>query len=187
MPPLTRYQYQTGANSILPLAQRHIDLVIVGFFILHYPITFLVDAQAVLPAGYFPQALRDMKDWYVEKFDDRLMGNPPHWFAVTVWLELIFQLPLFTYCLVGFIKGWNHIRLPTLLYAAHVVTILSIILPEAWPFSHGRPLLTRVGMISVYLPWVFFPLILIWRVWEEKPFTKKRWLVEGSEWASKAK
>ena len=46
--------------------------VLLVFFATHIPITLLIDAQAALPASWFPTAVRDLVDWYAspEGFND---------------------------------------------------------------------------------------------------------------------
>ena len=46
------------------------------FFISHVPITFLVDSQALLPSWLYPQAIRELLDFYVSFVNDPLMARP---------------------------------------------------------------------------------------------------------------
>jgi hypothetical protein len=51
------------------------------YFLIHIPITILVDAQSLIP-GY-PKALTDVIDWYIQTFQDPMIRPPvPLWFNV---------------------------------------------------------------------------------------------------------
>ena len=61
----------------------------------HIFATILIDGQVLVPQGY-PQALRDLLQWYIEHTGDPLMTHPhPQWFVGAVVYEWWLQLP---YC-----------------------------------------------------------------------------------------
>ena len=70
------------------------DYVAILYFAHHIPTTLLIDAQCVLPAYIFPEAVRDLLAWHVNVNKDPFVGvdaRPP-WFQGIVWAELLFQV-----------------------------------------------------------------------------------------------
>ena len=130
--------------------------VLLVFFATHIPITLLIDAQAALPASWFPTAVRDLVDWYAspEGFNDSLMRYPrAPWFRSIVTCEVLLQVPFFFLALHGLwtakhrrcirpaavdsaalhsfvdlFEVSERLRAPALLYTAHVVTTMVPIL-----------------------------------------------------------
>lgn len=69
------------------------------YFLLHIPITLLIDAQVVIPERYHPAAA--LYKWHIAQNNDFLLQEKPDWLYNFVVVELVLQLPLFFY----FAKG----------------------------------------------------------------------------------
>ena len=69
----------------------------------------------------------------------------------------------------GFARRRNAIRTPSIVYVTVLLTILPIVLAEQYAGEHrtDRPLLVT----AVYSPYVFMPLVLLWRVWRTDVFS----------------
>jgi len=139
------------------------------YFASHIPITLLIDAQGVSSA-FHPQACKDLLAWYTKEFGDFLMASPPQWFQSIVACELLFQLPFFFFAVYGFWFGKNWLRLPCLVYGAHVATTLVPIL-DAFARAADLTLEQKTTLISIYAPYLLVPLLLIWVMYRhERPF-----------------
>lgn len=145
-----------------------LDLLFIFYFITHIPITLCIDIQAISPTiidlqSYIPSFLLNAKNLHIQYFGDDMMNNPPLWFSVAVFIEVIFQIPYFIYAIHGFINRDNSIRTPTIVYCTHVLTVVTLILPELYirctsPYYHIRILL--VALYSIY--WII-PALLLYR------------------------
>lgn len=59
----------------------------------------------------------------METNHDYFMTPPTRpWFAALLWLELFFQVPFFAFATVGFIKRWNTVRIPCIIYGSSAAT-----------------------------------------------------------------
>jgi len=152
-------------GGMSPLLRRVFFL----YFATHIPITLLIDAQGVSSA-FHPQACKDLLAWYTKEFGDFLMDSPPQWFRSIVACELLFQLPFFFVAVNGFWHGKNSMRLPCLVYGAHVATTLVPILDAFAHASHLTPEQKAI-LIGIYFPYLLVPLLLVWVMWmHERPF-----------------
>ncbi|EDQ89608.1 uncharacterized protein MONBRDRAFT_25127 [Monosiga brevicollis MX1] len=169
------------------------DQVHYWFFASHIPITLLMDSQAILPPSLVPGSISSLQRFYVETFQDPLMANPPVWFKSMVTCELLIQLPFFFWACRAIKNGahqalnsivWYHInlgdnsiRLPGLLYGAHVATTLVPILGE---FLFGFPAANlsttqRLALVALYSPYLLVPIHYAWHLLRHpKPYGTHR-------------
>lgn len=85
---------------------RASDILFLCFFVIHMPITLLIDIQGpVIPRSFYPQVLQDLTMWYAVEFEDFLMLHPPIWFRSFIYCELFFQFPLLLVSLFGLWKS----------------------------------------------------------------------------------
>eukprot|EP00640_Fibrocapsa_japonica_P007561 CAMPEP_0113934658 /NCGR_PEP_ID=MMETSP1339-20121228/1951_1 /TAXON_ID=94617 /ORGANISM="Fibrocapsa japonica" /LENGTH=146 /DNA_ID=CAMNT_0000936543 /DNA_START=147 /DNA_END=587 /DNA_ORIENTATION=- /assembly_acc=CAM_ASM_000762 len=142
---------------------------------MHIPTTVLIDGQAVFKSWY-PAFLKDVLQWHIDANGDFLMNSPPLWFKCVIWGELIFQLPFFFVASVAFVKGWNSIRIPCMVYSSHVITtmipILGVILFDD---THKEMNQNRGQLFFVYLPYLIIPAVMLaTMVWHEHPFIEAK-------------
>lgn len=136
----------------------------IAFFASHIPATLIIDSQAAFP-GLHPQIFKDLLSWYTELFNDGLMKSPYEtWFRSIVFGELIFQLPFFFYALYGMfypskVDGKGLYRSLCMIYGAHTSTTLIPIL-ACHAFNPDATLMQKAAVISIYLPYLVFPLWL---------------------------
>ncbi|XP_032823521.1 sigma intracellular receptor 2 [Petromyzon marinus] len=154
-------------------ALRVLELLFVFYFASHIPITLLFDSQALLPKGSLPPLLSDPMKWYIQKFKDSLMANPPTWFYAFIYSEVFLQLPFFPIATYAFYKGGRRwIRIPAIIYASHVTTsllpILSHVLLHDFTVPPGTKgvagpstMHERLSLVAVYLPYLLIPLLII--------------------------
>ena len=135
------------------------------FFISHVPITFLVDSQALLPSWLYPQAIRELLDFYVNFVNDPLMARPAFagpWFQSFVVGELLFQLPFFCLAVRMMLSStrttfWpDWFRTACIIYGTHTSTTLIPILAQVI-FNPDSNTVEKLMTVSVYLPYLIFP------------------------------
>jgi len=163
----------------IPLSQRRFDLAFIGFFLVNIGfITYVVDIEqlTIVDPSHFtypfwpPRPLVDLIHWYGRTFDPALMAREP-WWRATIWIDVIGFGPFYAFAIYAFIKGRDWIRLPSLLWAAVMVTNVTIILFEEFLGPHATP---RPGIVLMLnLPWLLMPPLLVARMWRhERPFTR---------------
>jgi hypothetical protein len=144
-------------------AFKLLDFVILAYLISHIPITLCIDAQALLPASWYPAALTDLLAWYRVEFRDPLMvANPPAWFTAIVFAEVGLQLPYFFVAIRAWLARSETIRIPTIIYGAHVATTLLPILGTFWAMD-GVTEAQRWRLIAIYSPYLVVPLLMLVR------------------------
>ena len=133
------------------------------FFSSHIPITLFVDSQALLPSWLYPQAVRDLLDFYVSFVNDPLMARPTFagpWFQSFVASELLFQLPFFCLAVRMMLSSttfWpDWFRTACIMYGTHTVTTLIPILAQV-VFNPESTTIEKLMTVSVYLPYLIFP------------------------------
>lgn len=128
------------------------------YFLTHIPISLLIDLQGNWGQLY-PQLLQDLISWYVVNFKDFLMGTPPIWFRSFIVCEALFQLPFFFFAIYALWFKLNVIRIPAIVYSAHVATTLIPILAE-FAASPSMTSSHKMTLFVIYSPYLIIPTVL---------------------------
>ena len=132
--------------------------VFLAYFITHIPISLLLDFQALLGA-FYPPILQSLYSWYTTQFHDHLMETKPLWLQSFILAEVILQFPLFFYFIWGLIKKEYHkIKIPGIVYGAHVATTVWAILAETMR-SKLNSTNEKIVLISFYFPYFLIPVL----------------------------
>lgn len=172
----------------VPLRERKLDwffVVAFSFFILTSIIT---DSVNGLNGSLDPESPYVVERFIYENYakiaDPLLILNPPQvrWSA---FISAFVWLPLYFYFLFGFIKGWDHIRIPGLVYGgalAHgMITYiaegtLGFMATEGWAdpaLCAGCVEPQTWRYLLANLPYLIVPLLMIVRMWKPNPFSKR--------------
>jgi len=142
-----------------------LDTLLTAYLGLHAVLALLIDVQSILPdvapavyALYERAGLTAVVAGWVKDEGDFLVGTNPLWFKSIVCVEILFQAPLCFALTWGFAKRRQWVRLPSLMYGAHVLTTMVPIMVVLC--TDPRPTLTCK---LVYAIWVFLPALLIAR------------------------
>jgi len=169
------------------------------FFATHIPATLCVDSQVIF-ARYYPRFLQNLLAWYCRVFNDDLMRAPHHtWFRAFVSGEIILQLPFFFVAVHmlwnnGYDKNYSNddkevtsaagsgwFRSCCLIYGTHTATTLLPILACFILDNQEATNLQKIMVISIYLPYLVFPLWLVYIAFvSHDVFGKSRGYGEGS-------
>ncbi|THU86226.1 hypothetical protein K435DRAFT_684042 [Dendrothele bispora CBS 962.96] len=148
-----------------PLTQRPLDFLYFSFFLTHVPASLLIDFQALYPPSYVPSLLLNLQRWYVGFSGDPLIGGMAQgkgndelvWFSTFVWLELLFQFPVFLLGMKGLWKGSKSIYPLLLAYSASTATTtlpcVFFILKSAYQISSAQ----QAMLLSSYIPFFLVP------------------------------
>ncbi|KAL4784099.1 transmembrane protein 6/97 [Aspergillus varians] len=87
------------------LWSRKRDLIYFGFFAIHIPIIFLVDAVPVLPSLLDNAISRQLRDFYIATYRDKFFEGPvPVWFTSYTWMEILYHAPLSIWALGALLR-----------------------------------------------------------------------------------
>jgi len=156
------------------------DLFYVIFFLMHIPTTLLVDCQAIWPKQLVPTFAQAIIPWYVRMSGDPLIGgvmgllankSELAWFKSFLYLEALFQLPVFVLGARGLWLDSHGIYGLLVLYGAStctttlacVATVLNTPTTSAATIAQKVISITpeqRVMLLSSYIPFFLIPLYL---------------------------
>jgi hypothetical protein len=156
--------------------RRPLDLAIVAFFAVNLLfITYVVDLEQLVIADphhfsyplWPPPFAVDAVHWWGSNYDPVLMARPA-WWKVTIWIDAVFFGPFYALGIYAFLRRRPWIRVPALLWAATMLTNVSVILGEEAFGEHRTPQLAVVLLANA--AWVLFPLLVIYRMGRDQPF-----------------
>ena len=164
----------------IPLKERKIDWILLGFFWLNITfITYQIDLEQLVikdtsdfeyPVWPLPFII-DAVHWWGSNFDPVLMERPM-WWKMTIWIDVLFFGPFYAFAIYAYTKGREWIRIPSFLYAAVMMTNVTIILGEEMFGSHPTPNLPIVLLANA--SWFLMPVLIIYRMARDAhPFTRE--------------
>ena len=167
------------AGEALPPMQSR-DAALIVWFVLGTLITYLIDFEQVLiedhsaygkngaplplwPPEPFVRAIH----WWGKTADPLVLARPI-WFKVAIWIEVLVQAPFYMLAMYAFARQRNWIRVPAIVYATVLLTIMPIVLAEQYlgPHATSQPWLVT----AVYGAYVLMPLLVLGRVWSPQVF-----------------
>ncbi len=165
-------------RETIPLKERKIDWVILGFFFINLTfISYQVDTEQLVIKDvnnfdyppWPPAPVIDLIHWWGRNFDPALMARPV-WWQMTIWIDQIFFGPFYAAALYAFWRGRERIRNWCFLWAASMMTNVTIIMgEEVW----GPHATDRLGIVAfANASWFLFPVFVIVRMWGAHPFTR---------------
>lgn len=81
------------------------DAVYFYYFVIHTPITLLMDSTFVIPHEYQLSIQRKLSEFHIKQNQDFIAIEKPLWIQIFVVWELIFQLPFFIYGIMDYLKN----------------------------------------------------------------------------------
>jgi len=151
------------------LRRRPLDIAIVGFFAVNlFLVTYLIDFEQLVIADPYhftypvwpPAFAVDAVHWWGSNFDPVLMARPV-WWKMTIWIDTLFFGPFYVFAIYAFVRDRPWIRVPALLWAATMLTVVTVILGEEAFGEHRTPRLAVVVLAN--LAWVVFPILVLLR------------------------
>lgn len=137
------------------------------FFLLHIPITLLVDLSPIYPASFLFALPGLIRNFYVSTFQDPLLAGesvPGGWFTGFLLLEGFVQLPICLFVVLQFARKRQDAlitKLVVLCYSIQVLTTTWGCLFELSSFTKlGR--LQLFGLIGFYAPYLVIPGFMAW-------------------------
>ena len=169
----------TARRVAIPLSERPLDLLFVGFFCLNLlVITYQIDLEQLVIADpdhftyplWPPRFMVDAVHWWGRTYDHLLMARPMFW-KMTIWIDVVFFGPFYALAIWTFATGREWIRPLAIVWAAVMMTNVPIILGEE--FFGVWPTPGPCHMVAANAAWLGFPVLLLWRLgWTEHPFSR---------------
>jgi hypothetical protein len=162
----------------IPLSQRPGDIALVAFFSINVlGITYMegFEQLAVADPNDFeyplwpPPFMVDLVHWWGRNFDPLLMARPV-WWRVIIGIDVVFFGPFYVCAIYAFTKGREWIRIPSIIWASVMLTMVAVILGEEMFGEHATPELAIVLLANAF--WGLFPLFVLYRmITRPHPFT----------------
>ncbi|GKZ00592.1 hypothetical protein MPSEU_001011400 [Mayamaea pseudoterrestris] len=138
------------------------------FFASHIVASLVIDAQAVLSSSLVPDSLQRLLSWYASTLNDPLMSKFQEilWFRSLILCELLFQVPYFLVA-CSYLRRRDLVNYPesfryaSIAYSSHTATTMVPILATL-ATNPVATLMERMLILSVYLPYLLFPLALLY-------------------------
>ena len=130
------------------------------YFITHIPITLSLDLQIIF-GQYYPESLQGLATWYIATYNDQLLLTKPIWLQSFIWAEFLFQTPFFFVATYGLLFKRNWMRIPSIIYGAHVATTVWAIIAE-FVASTTISEKEKLVLFSFYAPYFVIPALLMW-------------------------
>ncbi|RLV85196.1 putative membrane protein [Meyerozyma sp. JA9] len=145
------------------MEQSTIDKFYLWYFLIHIPITLLVDASLVVPREYLPSISLKLLEFHISTNKDFLLVQLPLWLQAFGAVELLFQLPLFVigaYCL--YIKS-RAIYPYMLLYGFNASFTTAVCIVHVFHDGHSYGLSEAQvrQLILVYVPYFAIPFVMM--------------------------
>jgi hypothetical protein len=159
-----------GAAEAPPIRSRPVDLVIVAFFAVNLLfITYMVDLeQLVIPdpahfayPAWPPHFMVDLVHWWGRTFDPVLLARPV-WWRMTIWIDVLAFGPFYAVAIYAFVRGRGWIRVPSVMWASSMLTVVTVIMGEETFGPHRSPQLGVVWLANA--GWILFPLLVLVRM-----------------------
>lgn len=133
------------------------------YFLVHIPITVLIDSCLVIPKHVRHWVQAEMVDFHVEFNKDFLLKNPPIWLQVFGLFELCFQLPVFFFAAYKLYTGRRNIHVILALYGFNAsfttAVCLTYILKTA--HVHGLSETEKWNLFGLYIPYLLIPAFMM--------------------------
>ncbi|MBT8399789.1 MAG: DUF2781 domain-containing protein [Rhodothermia bacterium] len=155
-----------------------LDALIVSFFVFNLvfvtgmisPIQILYDdLTAIAYRPWPPSFVVEWVQWWGASFDPTLMTRPV-WRLTTAWIDVLLFGPFYLAAVYAFVGRRNWIRAPALMYAAVMLTNVTIIMSESSFGSVQAPFPFIV--LGVFSPWIVFPVVVVIRMTKPTPFSE---------------
>ena len=107
--------------------------------------------------------------WYANEVDRVFLASELPIRLQTGISAIVFG-PFYLVLIAAFVRGWNSIRIPALLYVGAMT--YGMVFNFALEFLGDTPPVNAPMFLVLNLPYLIVPLLLGWRVRREQPFTR---------------
>ena len=160
----------------LPLSRRPLDYFFVVIFSLFFITSMISDMVPTLGGTIDPNSTNVFvkMNYDYAKGCDPLFMNPPIWMRFVTGLSALVYGPFYLVLVFAFIKGWNRIQVPAIMYGSVIAFITGVVVFGVEFFGEPEWRCQNPGKFLPFnLPYVLIPLLLVVRMRKALPFTRK--------------
>jgi len=165
----------------LPLKNRPVDIffiVMFAIFTLTSGIADLIPTIGIEMSETSSSFLARANYGYAHDTDPLFLNTRDH--PSPVWMRFVTGLSAFVYpvfyvfFIISAVKGWNRIQVPAVMYATAISVITGVVVFGVEFFGEPEWRVQNVPMfLSLNLPYVLVPILLLIRMRKEKPFNRR--------------
>ncbi|KAI1627873.1 transmembrane protein 6/97 [Exophiala viscosa] len=136
-----------------PLLARKLDIVYLVFFVIHIPVMLLIDLAPFIPYPLRPQLSHTLRNFYIERYNDRFFSSPPAWFTMYMYLEAAYHLPLSAWMVWAIPNDHPLLALNLLIFALEtaITTLTCVVEVASWDgYTAGQ----KGDLYSLYVPYL---------------------------------
>lgn len=132
------------------------------YFLLHIPITVLIDSALAIPKEYQLNVQKSLLEFHIGQNKDFLLANPPYWLTVFGWIELVLQLPFFFIGAAALFKRTTKVYPYMVVYGleASITTVCCLVTIWVEGEANGLNYGDIISLIGVYLPTFIIPFYM---------------------------
>ncbi|KAK2858361.1 hypothetical protein FQN49_004806 [Arthroderma sp. PD_2] len=135
--------------------RRNLDYAYASFFILHIVIMFMVDLVPLYPLALRPAFLDDIRNFYINTYQDKFFIDPPAWFECFMIMELVYHVPASIVNASKLLNDDSSAPLHVLIWAIQTfVTTLTCVV-EVWSWT-DRTADQKMNISTLYVPYMIF-------------------------------
>ncbi|GMM45474.1 Ema19 protein [Pichia kluyveri] len=143
------------------------DTVYFIYFLIHIPITLLMDATFVIPTKYQINIQKTLSEFHIEQNKDFLAIETPLWIQIFVLFELIFQVPIFFYAVYHYLNNNKSFKFKSWIYLviygfnAGFTTLVCFIYVIMEGNNYGLNNKELINLLSLYTPTMLLPFYMM--------------------------
>ncbi|RDI83806.1 hypothetical protein Vi05172_g6159 [Venturia inaequalis] len=106
-----------------------------------------------------------LRDFYITTYKDQFFIEPPVFFSLYIWLELLYHLPLSIYAITALLRNDPKLPLHLLVYAVQTGLTTATCIAEAlaWDTLSSREKLSLAG--GLYTPYLLVSVFMGLDMW----------------------
>lgn len=145
------------------MSMNNRDSFYFSYFLLHIPITILIDSCLVLPSSQRLGIQNTLVDFHIQTNKDFLLANPPLWLKIFGAFEILFQLPFFFVGAWALWKRWAPVYVGITVYGfnAFLTTLVCLAYVQAEGVSNGLTSDEVLALGGLYTPYLVIPLVMM--------------------------
>ncbi|KAK5690062.1 hypothetical protein LTR97_012547 [Elasticomyces elasticus] len=141
------------------LFSRKRDLVYLLFFCIHIPVIFLVDTFPLWPTSLRPDFMQDIRTFYITTYQDRFFTQPPSWFMLYVWLELLYHVPLSLWAIGAILRDDPRLPIHLIVFATVTAITTSTCIADYMSWSSFTST-QKVELGKLYVPYLALSIFM---------------------------
>jgi hypothetical protein len=160
----------------LPLRERRIDVFFAVVFVVFALSTGISDTIPTFGIELTPDSANPVvrANYSYAMGTDPLFMHPPVWMRMVTGLSLFVYAPFYLVLAWCLVKGKNGIQLPAVMFASVICVVTGVIVFGVEFFGEAEFRTPNpVKYLSLNLPYVLVPLLLLVRMRKPMPFTRK--------------